>query len=214
MIKSNFLSNFPSCNIACSLNLILIAFASAYAAEPEIYVLDEPSSNLDNTSVERLKGLLHYIKAQGKTVIIAEHRLNYLQSVADRVVYLRGGRIMREFKAAQFRALSERERISMGLRTLKETRITIPECTTVKGELCIERIYSRYMKQEICFGASAGDVIGITGKNGVGKTTLCKMICGLLKKSHARRKQAVLHLQLRQQKRMNKIAYSDRKSVV
>ena len=159
----------------------IIAFASAYAAEPEIYVLDEPSSNLDNTSVERLKGLLHYIKVQGKTVIIAEHRLNYLQSVADRVVYLRGGRIMREFKAAQFRALSERERISMGLRTLKETRITIPECTTVKGELCIERIYSRYMKQEICFGASAGDVIGITGKNGVGKTTLCKMICGLLK---------------------------------
>ena len=159
----------------------IIAFASAYAAEPEIYVLDEPSSNLDNTSVERLKGLLHYIKAQGKTVIIAEHRMNYLQSVADRIVYLRGGRIMREFKAAQFRALSERERISMGLRTLKETRITIPECTTVKGELCIERIYSRYMKQEICFGASAGDVIGITGKNGVGKTTLCKMICGLLK---------------------------------
>lgn len=159
----------------------IIAFASAYAAEPEIYVLDEPSSNLDNTSVERLKGLLHYIKAQGKTVIIAEHRMNYLQSVADRIVYLRGGRIMREFKAAQFRALSERERISMGLRTLKETRITIPECTTVKGELCIDRIYSRYMKQEICFGASAGDVIGITGKNGVGKTTLCKMICGLLK---------------------------------
>ena len=159
----------------------IIAFASAYAAEPEIYVLDEPSSNLDNTSVERLKGLLHYIKVQGKTVIIAEHRLNYLQSIADRVVYLRSGRIVREFKAAQFRALSERERISMGLRTLKETRITIPECTTIKGELYIERIYNRYTKQEICLGASAGDVIGIVGKNGAGKTTLCKMICGLLK---------------------------------
>ena len=159
----------------------IIAFASAYAVEPEIYVLDEPSSNLDNTSVERLKGLLHYIKSQGKTVIIAEHRLNYLQSIADRVVYLRSGRIVREFKAAQFRALSERERISMGLRTLKETRITIPECTTIKGELYIERIYNRYTKQEICFGASAGDVIGIVGKNGAGKTTLCKMICGLLK---------------------------------
>ena len=159
----------------------IIAFASAYAVEPEIYVLDEPSSNLDNTSIERLKGLLHYIKSQGKTVIIAEHRLNYLQSIADRVVYLRSGRIVREFKAEQFRALSERERISMGLRTLKETRITIPECTTIKGELCIERIYNRYTKQEICLGASAGDVIGIVGKNGAGKTTLCKMICGLLK---------------------------------
>ena len=159
----------------------IIAFASAYAAEPEIYVLDEPSSNLDNTSVERLKELLHYIKAQGKTVIIAEHRLNYLRSAIDRVVYLKGGRIMQEFTAAQFSALSERERISMGLRTLKETRITIPECTAVKGELCLERICSRYTKQEISFVASSGDVIGIVGKNGVGKTTLCKIICGLLK---------------------------------
>ena len=88
---------------------------------------------------------------------------------------------MQEFTAAQFLALSERERISMGLRTLKETRITIPECTAVKGELCIERIISRYTKQEISFGASAGDVIGIVGKNGAGKTTLCKIICGLLK---------------------------------
>ena len=159
----------------------IIAFASAYAAEPEIYVLDEPSSNLDNISVARLKELLHYIKAQGKTVIIAEHRLNYLRSAIDRVVYLKGGRVMQEFTAAQFSALSERERILMGLRTLKETRITIPECTAVKGELCIERIISRYTKQEICFGASSGDVIGIVGKNGVGKTTLCKIICGLLK---------------------------------
>ena len=159
----------------------IIAFASAYAAEPEIYVLGEPSSNLDNISVARLKELLHYIKAQGKTVIIAEHRLNYLRSAIDRVVYLKGGRVMQEFTAAQFSALSERERILMGLRTLKETRITIPECTAVKGELCIERIISRYTKQEICFGASSGDVIGIVGKNGVGKTTLCKIICGLLK---------------------------------
>ena len=120
----------------------IIAFASAYAAEPEIYILDEPSSNLDNRSVARLKGLLDYIKKQGKTVIIAEHRLNYLRSVADRVIYLKSGRIVQEFTADQFLALSERERISMGLRTLEETRITIPVCTTVKGELCIDRIIS------------------------------------------------------------------------
>ena len=163
-----------------------IAFASAYAGEPEIYVLDEPSSNLDNMFAEHLKELLRYIKAQGKTVIIAEHRLNYLSSVIDRAVYLKGGRIMQEFTAAQFRTLTERERISMGLRTLKETQITIPKCTDLKGELCVERIISPYMEQEISFGAFSGDVIGIVGKNGAGKTTLCKIICGLLKEQSGR----------------------------
>ena len=159
----------------------IVAFASVYATEPDIYVLDEPSSNLDNESVERLKGLLQYIKAQGKTVILAEHRLNYLRTVADRIVYIRDGRIMQEFTAQQFLSLSESKRISMGLRDLKESHISIPKCTAMQGELCIERICSRYTKQEICFGASAGDVIGIIGKNGVGKTTLCKILCGLLK---------------------------------
>lgn len=163
-----------------------IAFASAYAGEPEIYVLDEPSSNLDNLSAARLTKLLHYIKAQGKTLIIAEHRLNYLRSVMDRVVYLKGGRIIQEFTVAQFRTLTERERISMGLRTLKETQITIPKCTDLKGELCVERIISRYKEEEISFGANSGDVIGIVGKNGAGKTTLCKIICGLLKEQSGR----------------------------
>ena len=164
----------------------IIAFASVYAGEPEIYVLDEPSSNLDNLSAARLTKLLHYIKAQGKTLIIAEHRLNYLRSVMDRVVYLKGGRIMQEFTVEQFLALSERERIAMGLRSLKETRITIPACKAVKGELRIERIISPYKEQEISFGASSGDVIGIVGKNGAGKTTLCKIICGLLKEQSGR----------------------------
>ena len=163
-----------------------IAFASAYAGEPEIYVLDEPSSNLDNLSAARLTKLLHYIKAQGKTLIIAEHRLNYLSSVIDRVVYLKGGRIMQEFTVAQFRTLTEGERIAMGLRTLKETQITIPKCTDLKGELCVERIISRYKEEEISFGANSGDVIGIVGKNGAGKTTLCKIICGLLKEQSGR----------------------------
>lgn len=52
-----------------------IAFASVYAMNPEIYLLDEPSSNLDMTSIQELAGHLRLIKAQGKTVLIAEHRL-------------------------------------------------------------------------------------------------------------------------------------------
>ena len=58
-----------------------IAFASVYATESEIFVLDEPSSNLDMGAIEELTDLLQRVKAQGKTIIIAEHRLWYLMDV-------------------------------------------------------------------------------------------------------------------------------------
>ena len=54
-----------------------IAFASVYAMNPDIYVLDEPSSNLDSESITALQSYIRNIKAQGKTVIVAEHRLYY-----------------------------------------------------------------------------------------------------------------------------------------
>lgn len=65
-----------------------IAFASVYAMNPQIYLLDEPSSNLDMTSIQELREHLRLIKKQGKTVLIAEHRLYYLMELADRIVYL------------------------------------------------------------------------------------------------------------------------------
>ena len=68
-----------------------IAFASVYAMNPEIYLLDEPSSNLDMASIQELKEHLRLIKSQGKTILIAEHRLYYLMELADRIVYLEDG---------------------------------------------------------------------------------------------------------------------------
>lgn len=70
-----------------------IAFASVYAMNPSVYLLDEPSSNLDMASIDALREHLRLIKAQGKTVIVAEHRLYYLLDVADRVIYLEDGRV-------------------------------------------------------------------------------------------------------------------------
>ena len=55
-----------------------IAFASVYAMNPSVYLLDEPSSNLDGAAIGELREHLRLIKSQGKTVVIAEHRLYYL----------------------------------------------------------------------------------------------------------------------------------------
>lgn len=55
-----------------------IAFASVCAMHPDIFLLDEPSSNLDLESIEDLRKHIALLKEQGKTILIAEHRLYYL----------------------------------------------------------------------------------------------------------------------------------------
>ena len=55
-----------------------IAVASAYALNPDIFVFDEPSSNLDHAACTELAVLMKRLKEQGKTLVIAEHRLHYL----------------------------------------------------------------------------------------------------------------------------------------
>ena len=83
-----------------------IAFASVYAMNPDIYVLDEPSSNLDSESIAALQSYIQKIKTQGKTVIVTEHRLYYLTGIADRIVYMEKGEIAGIFTPGDFKSLS------------------------------------------------------------------------------------------------------------
>ena len=95
-----------------------IACASVSAMEPEIFVLDEPSSNLDVATIADLKHIVAKWKSMGKTVIIAEHRLYYLMDIADRVIYLKNGRIEKDMSATAFAQFSEEQLRTMGLRSL------------------------------------------------------------------------------------------------
>ena len=174
-----------------------IAFASVYAMNPDIYVLDEPSSNLDSESIAALQSYIRNIKAQGKTVVVAEHRLYYLTGIADRIVYMEKGEIAGIFAPAEFKSLSPETRHRMGLRApdLSEVR---PDCVldaaAVQNGTAHERLeldvknVSLYRKkklvlQNLSFSARAGEIIAITGANGAGKTTFVRALCGLHKET-------------------------------
>ncbi len=60
-----------------------------------LFVLDEPSSNLDGEGIRQLRNILRRLKTAGKTVLMAEHRLWYAADLADRVFHLRGGQLQR-----------------------------------------------------------------------------------------------------------------------
>lgn len=104
-----------------------IACASAAAMQPAIFVLDEPSSNLDLRSIANLKAVIRKWKEQGKTVVIAEHRLYYLMEIADRVIYMENGRIIKDFPIAEFLKVDTAALHRKGLRSQKAIEYT-PGC--------------------------------------------------------------------------------------
>lgn len=166
-----------------------IAFASVYAMEPEIYLLDEPSSNLDMTAIAELREHLKGIKAQGKTIIIAEHRLYYLMDVADRILYLKNGGIAGDWTPKQFCAIPAQQRRVMGLRAvdLHEEQPVFFAASNAVPVLELRDVVLSYQKQPVLrnlsFQAAPGDVIAVVGHNGAGKTTFSRALCGLHKET-------------------------------
>lgn len=167
-----------------------LAFASVYAMNPNVFVLDEPTANLDGNAVELLRQQIIQLKKERRTVVIAEHRLYFLMDLIDRAVYLKEGRIDRIFTREEFRDLKEKDRISMGLRSfaLPEFRLPRAEPAGTENGLSVEGLScmldSKAVFTDISFSAKTGEVIGITGHNGAGKTTLTRCLCGLLKEKN------------------------------
>ena len=166
----------------------LLAFGSVYAMGPEIFVLDEPTANLDQDAIARLHDQIAGLKRQGRTVVIAEHRLYFLTDLIDRALYLRDGVLERTFTRKQFFALTDGEREALGLRTLIPAGCTLPAAAPAgaKEGLSVEGLTCAYRKeppvfQALSFSARPEEVVAITGPNGVGKTTLSRCLCGLIR---------------------------------
>lgn len=163
-----------------------IACASVSAMEPDIFVLDEPSSNLDVATIADLKQVVAKWKAMGKTVIVAEHRLYYLMDIADRVIYLKNGRIEQDMSAAAFGRLGVEQLQAMGLRSLHPANFSkIPAVSLGSSSIEIRNFLFSYGKMEAMnisqLSVPQGAIVGILGDNGAGKTTFAKCLCGLEK---------------------------------
>ncbi len=183
-----------------------IACASVAALFPPIILLDEPSSNLDIESIEDLRQMIISWRRQGKTIIISEHRLWYLKDIVDRVLYMKDGDICHEWNGTKFAGF-DRDRIrELKLRpiyreTAEERKNDKP--IMEEGDKSIElkdfffsyrRRYSIFRKKELTendkdtldlniqkLTLPRGKVIGVLGKNGTGKSTFLRCVCGLEK---------------------------------
>ncbi len=165
-----------------------IACASVSTCHPDIFVLDEPSSNLDASSIEDLRRLIGLWKLKGKTIIIAEHRLYFLRELADRILYMKDGRIEEEFTPRQMKAMSLSKLSGMGLRSLFLESLS--KCkgafSTKQGYLSLSGFVFSYKNQRPAINIQdlsvpEGGIIAVIGHNGAGKSTFARCLCGLEK---------------------------------
>lgn len=164
-----------------------VACASVSAMQPEIFVLDEPTSNMDLDAIEELKQTLLFWKKQGKTIVIAEHRLYWLKYICDRVIYMEEGHIVSDLPMKTFVTFSEDRIKAMGLRGLSLSQPEFPEKPEKSGKtITFKNYHFNYEKEEVLHMSDvtvpAESIIAVTGHNGAGKSTFLRCLCGLEKK--------------------------------
>lgn len=167
----------------------LIAFASASMLDHQLFLLDEPSSNLDEATIEQLKGYLEVLKKQGMTIIVSEHRLHYLTELADRYLVMEQGKIIQSYTKSEMLAKSAASLKKMGLRSLKSTELEVVDIQSDElSELTVafENVDFHYRKQPSVLNVpgltvNSSYITGIIGHNGAGKSTFSKLFSGLLK---------------------------------
>ena len=164
-----------------------VACASVSEMQPKIFVLDEPTSNMDLDAIEELKKTLLFWKKQGKTIVIAEHRLYWLKDICDRVIYMGEGHIVSDLPMKTFVTFSEDRIKAMGLRGLSLSQPEFPEKPEKSGKtITFKNYHFNYEKEEVLHMSDvtvpAESIIAVTGHNGAGKSTFLRCLCGLEKK--------------------------------
>lgn len=160
-----------------------VACAQAVAQTTPIILFDEPTSNLDPAAITEFAALLGRLKAQGKTIIIAEHRLYFLRGLVDQVLLIAGGRVAHTYTGEEFFNLGAKAQ-ELGLRTLEKPQLNqVPEPSPAERGVHVRGVQVSFGGRRVldiadmCF--PEGKVTGIIGPNGAGKTTLARVLCGL-----------------------------------
>ena len=173
-----------------------VALACALASGAPVLLADEPTSNLDPAAISEVREALKVLKEQGLTIVVVEHRLHFLRGLADQVLLMEGGRVTRRWNGAEFFSMGQAQRRSLGLRTLVDPgppetwveqvqagRQENREATPSQVRLSCRGLSFAYGANPVFEGLDAdfpaGQITCIAGANGVGKTTLVRVLCGL-----------------------------------
>ncbi|WP_246677257.1 MULTISPECIES: sugar ABC transporter ATP-binding protein [unclassified Mesorhizobium] len=154
----------------------LVEIAKAYAAQPRIIVLDEPTSSLSEHETAALFRILRKMRGEGIAIVYISHRLKEVLEIADEVTVLRDGSMI-ETRPIEGITAAEMIRLMVG----REVSNVFPKSPAKIGTsvLRVERIGDGASFRDISFDVRAGEILGLTGLVGAGRSEVARAIFGL-----------------------------------
>jgi rhamnose transport system ATP-binding protein len=155
----------------------IVEIAKAIGAKSKILILDEPTASLTEREVERLFQVIATLRAEGVGIVYISHRLEEVAAIADRVTVLRDGETI---ATCQAKGLSRAELIRMMVG--REIEAIFPKREVPIGDVALEvcGLTSRAAGiRDVSFKVRAGEILGLAGLVGSGRTELAETIFGL-----------------------------------
>ncbi|WP_255647010.1 sugar ABC transporter ATP-binding protein [Inquilinus sp. Marseille-Q2685] len=154
----------------------LVAICRALAADARLVIMDEPTASLTRTEVDALLRLVLDLKAHGISTLFVSHRLDEVMEIADRVTVMRDGRKVGTWPAAEMDA----KRMAF-LMTGKEFHYDVldPGATRAEPVLEVKGLGKAGEFADIGFTVHRGEILGITGLLGSGRTEMALSLFGM-----------------------------------
>ncbi|GAB3765278.1 sugar ABC transporter ATP-binding protein [Ramlibacter monticola] len=158
----------------------MVAIARALSVDARVLVLDEPTSSLDEDEVRRLFAVLRRLRDEGMAILFVTHFLEQVYAIADRITVLRNGERVGEYRAEHLSAPALVA--AMVGRELAARREAAPApAAAAGGEALVELrgLGSKGVVHPTDLALRAGEVVGLAGLLGSGRTELARLLFGL-----------------------------------
>ncbi len=165
-----------------------VGLASIFTQSPNIIILDEPTANLDPESTVSLAKMLLHLKEAGMAVFVVDHRLYWLNGIADKVIVMADGEIVEQGGFDVLNNDELRNKYCLRSSKVEDNRSKLQDIPAdAEKAVCVDNMSFGWTVDNVLFDKATfhltNGVTALIGDNGTGKTTLARLLTGLTKVS-------------------------------
>jgi methyl-galactoside transport system ATP-binding protein/inositol transport system ATP-binding protein len=154
----------------------MVEIAKAVSHNAKLIIMDEPTSALTEKEIKQLFGIMRKLKSQGKSVIFISHKLDEIYEIADRITVYRDGNYIGSENTGDLKV----DRL-INMMVGRDVNQLFPKVTCPIGEVTLEvkHLSNRKYFKDVSFTVRKGEILGIAGLVGAGRTEVVETIFGM-----------------------------------